>query len=100
MSDPISVDLPHTLGTVEAKRRVERGFGKLGDHIPGGRVTRHRWDGDTLYFTVSAMGQTVDTRLDVMADKVHAEIDLPPMLALFAGPIRAMLAKEGPRLLT
>jgi hypothetical protein len=48
---------------------------------------------------VQAMGQRVASKLDVRDDHVHAEIDLPPFLALFADKIRAKLAKEGPKLL-
>src|SRR5438132_960965 len=100
MTAPITVDLPHQLGVNGAKARIDQGFGKIADFVPGGSVTDHRWDGDTLHFTLAAMGQTVVSRLEVMADKVRATIDLPPFLALFAEPIRAKLAKDGPKLLT
>jgi hypothetical protein len=45
------------------------------------------------------MGQRVSSRVDALDDKVHAVIDLPPLLRLFADKIRAKLAKEGPKLL-
>lgn len=99
MTQPITVDIPHKLGLAEAKRRVEHGFGKLADWIPGGSVTMHRWDGDTLHFTVQGMGQSIVSRLEVGEDKVRAIVDLPPLLALFAEKIRAKLAKDGPKLL-
>jgi hypothetical protein len=35
----------------------------------------------------------------VFDDKVHAEVDLPPMLGLFAGKIRDALAAGLPKLL-
>jgi hypothetical protein len=96
---PITVDIPHQLGLAEARARVERGFGKLEGWVPGASVTDHRWDGDTLHFTLAAMGQSVTSRLEVMADKVRATVNLPPMLALFAAPIQAALQREGPKLL-
>jgi hypothetical protein len=99
MTQPITVDIPHKLGLEEAKRRVEHGFGKLADWIPGGAVTMHRWDGDTLHFTVEGMGQSIVSRLEIDQDKVRAIVDLPPLLALFAEKIRAKLAKDGPKLL-
>jgi hypothetical protein len=99
VSAPVQVDLPHKLGQAEARRRVEKGFGKLAGWIPGGQVTRHAWKGDTLLFTVEAMGQRVDARLDVREALVHAELQLPGMLGMFAGQIEAALKANGPKLL-
>lgn len=99
MSAPVEVDLPHKLGRVEARRRVEQGFGKLAGWIPGGKVSEHRWEGDTLSFTVEAMGQRVHARLDVQDALVHARIELPAMLGVFAGQIQAALKANGPKLL-
>ncbi len=99
MNQPIEIDLPHKLGREGAKARIAGGIDKLADFIPGGNVTEQRWDGDTLLFTVEAMGQRVGAKLTVLEDKVHALFDLPPILALFAGKIRDKLAKDGPKLL-
>ncbi|MES2097607.1 MAG: polyhydroxyalkanoic acid system family protein [Pseudomonadota bacterium] len=99
MSDPIIVDVPHTLGLAEARRRVDAGVGKLGGWIPGGAEVEHRWAGDVLHFTLAAMGQRIASSIDVRADKVIATVDLPPFLALFADRIRAKLHKEAPKLL-
>ena len=100
MSRPVEVDLPHQLGRAGAKQRIEGGFGKLAGYVPGGHVTEHRWDGDTLHFTVEGMGQRVGVRLDVTDTNVHAVFDLPGLLAMFAEPLRAKLEKDGPKLLS
>jgi hypothetical protein len=99
MTAPVEVDVPHKLGRAEARRRVERGFGKLAGWIPGGQVGEHRWDGDTLHFTVEAMGQRVAARLRVEEALVHAHLDLPAFMAMFAGRIQAQLSKNAPKLL-
>ncbi|WEK00036.1 MAG: polyhydroxyalkanoic acid system family protein [Candidatus Sphingomonas phytovorans] len=99
MNDPISVDIPHKLGLAAARARIEKGIGKLASFVPGGAVTEHRWEGDTLVFTVEAMGQRVASRLDVMETRIHATFDLPPMLRLFAGKIREKLTESGGKLL-
>ena len=49
--------------------------------------------------TIVAMGQRVASRVDLHDDRVHAVVDLPPLLRLFADKIRAKLAKDGPKLL-
>ncbi|ODP37722.1 polyhydroxyalkanoic acid system family protein [Sphingomonas turrisvirgatae] len=99
MPDPVIVDIPHKLGKEGARARLASGVGKIGSMIPGGGAVQERWDGDSLHFTVTAMGQTVASRLDLHDDRVHAEVDLPPFLALFAGKIREKLLKEAPKLL-
>jgi len=99
MTDPIVVDIPHKLGLAAARARIDKGVGKLASFVPGGAVTDHRWEGDTLIFTVEAMGQRVASRLDVLESRIHASFDLPPMLRLFAGKIRDKLSKDGAKLL-
>jgi hypothetical protein len=59
MSNKIAVDLPHSLGAAEARRRIAA------------------------------------ARIAVAESVVHVEVDLPPMLAFFAKPIEALLAREG-----
>ena len=99
MTDPIIVDVPHRLGKAEARARVDRGIGKLADLFPGGAAVEHHWEGDALAFTVSALGQSVDCRLEVEEARVRAIVNLPPFLALFAEKLRAKLAREAPKLL-
>jgi hypothetical protein len=99
MPEPITVEIPHKLGLEAAKARVAGGIGKLAGMFPGGAAVDHHWDGDTMHFTVAALGQRVASRLTVEPAKVRAEVDLPPFLALFADKIRAKLAKEAPKLL-
>lgn len=99
MTEPVEVDIPHTLGREAARTRIAGGVGKLESFIPGGSVSEYRWDGDRLTFTVAALGQRVATTLDVLDDRVHLKAELPPFLALFANKIRDVLGREGPKLL-
>jgi len=99
MADPITMDIPHKHTRAIVRARLEEGIQKATTMLPGSSVTEHRWDGDSLHFTLVAMGQRVATRVDLLDDRVHAVIDLPPFLRLFADKIRAKLAKEGPKLL-
>ena len=99
MSAPITMDLPHKLGKDGARARVDAKIGKLAGHIPGGADVVHRWDGDTMHFTVAAMGQSVASRLTVFDAHLHAEIDLPGLLGLFGSQIKAAIQREAPRLL-
>jgi len=96
MERPIDVDIPHKLGRDEARRRIATNIHKLRDHIPGGAShVDSNWSDDRLSLNIHAMGQSVDALIDVQDDKVHCRIQLPGMLALFAGPIESMLKLKG-----
>lgn len=99
MSAPIEVDIPHQLGKAAVRQRLDGGIGKIGRLIPGGGEVEHRWEGDTMFFTVRAMGQSIGARTDITDTNVHAVIDLPGFLALFADKIRAAVQQQGPKLL-
>jgi putative polyhydroxyalkanoate system protein len=100
MQRPIEVELPHTLGREEARRRIADNVHTLGEHIPGGAAdVKSQWSGDTLSLQVSAMGQTVDATVDVQDSKVRCTMTLPGLLALFARPIEAILNAKGSDLL-
>ncbi len=99
MSAPIALDIPHKLGKAAAHERLDRGIGRIGEMIPGGGQVSHSWAGETMTFTVTALGQTMNCTATVFDDKVHAVVDLPPMLSLFAGKIRDALGAGLPKLL-
>ncbi len=99
MAQPVIIDLPHSLGVEEAKRRMKNGIGKLPDHIPGGGQVAADWDGDRMNLRVSAMGQEVDGHIHVYDRKVTLELTLPAFLALFADKIAGVIRKRGTDLL-
>ena len=99
MSQPIEVDLPHNLGKDEARRRIATNIHKLQEHIPGGAKVESGWAGDQLNLRVQALGDSVQTAIDVEETKVHVKVLLPGLLGMFAGPIQAMLQKKGDLLL-
>ena len=99
MSQPHVVDIPHRLGQQEARRRIERGVGRIADHVPGGAQAESSWEGDRLNLKVTAMGQAVSARIEVLEAVVRIEIMLPAALSFFAKPIEAMLKKKGTELL-
>src|SRR5687768_14150337 len=90
MTSPVKVDLPHSLGAAEAKRRIAGGIGRLEDHIPGGADVRSEWQGDRMTLRVAAMGQEVVANIDVEEKLVRLEVALPAMLSFFRKPIEAL----------
>lgn len=101
MATPITVRIPHQLGRVEARRRIETGFAKMIRVLPGGAGhCNERWDGDRLVFSAAAMAQTVAGVIDVGDAAVTMEIQLPGLLGLLASGFKDRLQKAGQLLLT
>jgi hypothetical protein len=96
----ITVSIPHQLKRAEARRRIESGFGKVVQHLPGSVGTcSERWEGDSLIFEVASMGQTVSGVVTVLDHAVTMDIELPGMLGLLAGALKDRLQKAGQLLL-
>ena len=96
MQKPIQVDLHHKLGRDEARRRIANNIHKLREHIPGGTAqVESSWQGDELDLAINALGQAVTAKIGVEETKIRVAVTLPGMLAMFAGPIEAMLQKKG-----
>jgi putative polyhydroxyalkanoate system protein len=99
MAQPIEVDLPHSLGKDEARRRIANNVHKLEEHFPGGANIQSGWTGDQLNLDIAAMGQSLTATIEVEERKVRLRMLLPPMLGMFSGMIQAALQKKGSVLL-
>lgn len=99
MGVPVTVNVPHKLGTDIARKRIGDGIGKLGDVVPGAVLSDHHWDGDTLHFTIDAMGQRIIAEMQVRETEVYGIFDLPPLLGMFANRIKDKLMREAPKML-
>jgi len=71
-------------------------------HMPGGLGEVHAsWPSeDEMALEISAMGQSIPARLEIMEEVVRVHISLPPMLAYFSGIIGAAVRDQGTKLLT
>ena len=96
---PLSVDLPHSLGRAEARRRIENGTGSLARHLPAGATVESGWTGDKLNLAIGLMGQDVRAAVDVQETLVRVEIVLPPALVFFRPLIEAVIRKGGEQML-
>lgn len=96
---PITIDIPHSLGAAEARRRLEEGFDKILSQFGESAKLTRQWSGDRMGFSATVLGQTISGHLDVMADAVRMEINLPNVLAMLAGKIKGRVQKQGQLLL-
>ncbi len=95
---PLIVSVPHSLGKVEAQRRLKAGFESLS---ASGMlmVEQQAWSGNDLRFQLSAMGHRVPGKLEVRDDAVQLELDLPGILRNLWKPIQSVLLKRAQLLL-
>ena len=96
MSPPLVVSIPHRLGRLEAKRRLDSGISRLRPELAGLISTLDcSWDQDRLNFNVSAMWQTITGAIDVLDDAVRIEIHLPWMMSLLADTVAKQVRGRG-----
>ena len=99
MNAPIALDIPHSLGKQGVRDRLDSRIGKVADAVPGGALVSRSWDGDTLNFSIKAMGQTIASAITVFESHVHAVVDLPMFLLPFAGMVKSAIEQGAPKLL-
>lgn len=100
MSKAITMTIPHELGRVEARRRVDAGFASFSQHMGAvaGALSKD-WSGDRLNFRFAALGQSISGKIDVEDGAIRLEVLLPGMLGMLANKVRGRLKKEGQLLL-
>ena len=99
MSETIQVDVPHTLGAAEARRRMQANLHTLGSKLPAGATVTPSWEGDRLRLDIAILGQQIEARLEVQEALVRIMVRLPAALAFFRQAIEAGLRQSGSALL-
>jgi putative polyhydroxyalkanoate system protein len=92
----LTISIPHQLSRAEAKRRIQEQVAQLRQQHGSmlGRVDE-RWEGDTLHFSVSPLGQTISGQAFVEDQAVRLEIALPWMLSMLAGSVKQTIEQRG-----
>ncbi|MET0269093.1 MAG: polyhydroxyalkanoic acid system family protein [Sphingomonas sp.] len=101
MANPTIIDIPHTLGREEARRRMKARIGELPGYMPGGvaEVASSWPTEDRMALEVKALGQAVSATAQVADDHIRVALVLPPMLGMFADRIGDAIARKGGALL-
>lgn len=100
MSAPLVVMLPHRLGKQEAVRRLKNGLGSARTNF-GHLLTidEETWNGDTVKFSIRALGQSAAGTIDVLEDQLRLAVTLPWLLAKLSERFIPAIRKEGALLL-
>ena len=102
MAKPLVLTLPHRHSEAEIKSRIDNALEDVRRKFPD-QVTQLNatWASPThLDFSLGALNQSVNGRLDVLPQSVRLEIDLPFPFSLLAASIEPQIRKEAQELLT
>lgn len=100
MARMVEVTIPHELGRDEARRRIDKGFTQLIEPLGQAlRVDRRDWNGDSLEFAATALGQRISGSLDVDEREVRVHLALPWLLAVTLERMTPLIRKRGEILL-
>jgi hypothetical protein len=98
MATPVTIIIPHKLGRMEARSRVDASIDRFKAQLSSAGIGKiqHAWaEDDRLGFHAKALGQNITGRIDVADDNLRIEVDLPALLAGFADKASAVLRKQG-----
>ncbi|PKB19402.1 putative polyhydroxyalkanoic acid system protein [Novosphingobium kunmingense] len=95
------VPISHSLDKEEVRRRLRARTGEIASFIPGGMadVSADWPDEDTMALSVSAMGKTIDGRIEIEDGQVVFTVDFPPALSFVEGMVRGQIEAKGRKLL-
>jgi hypothetical protein len=92
MTKSIVITVPHNLSVSEAKRRIADGIETLrGSYVDKFASSRVTWTGDRADIQVVAVGQTINSELQILAETVRIEVRLPWFLAALGNKVQGVL---------
>ena len=100
MNKTITISIPHRLTQEEARTRLANGLTELKQKYAGSVAgLEENWSGNLLSFRLTAVGQSITGRAEVLAEAVKLDIDLPWLIAAMAEKLRPKIEAEGRRML-
>ena len=100
MAKSITLSIPHRLTADEARSRIQSGLAELREkHSANLGNVQENWNGNHMEFRLTAVGQTISGRVDVLADAVKVDVDLPWLVAMMAEKFRPRIEAEARKML-
>lgn len=96
----MDINIPHSLGREEAKRRIEAGLPKLAAHIPGGGGLASEWAGDyVLDMTITALGSRIPVSLTIEEDRLTGTLEVPMLMKMMQGQVADFVQTSAAKML-
>lgn len=100
MAKSITITVPHNLGVKAAKARIVDRMEKLQrDYVSLIGQSQVNWEGDVAHIRVSALGQTANAQVTVLADQVRVDVQLPLVLGVFSTKVQELVARNADEIL-
>lgn len=101
VTKPLIVTISHTLGKVEATRRLRTGLAEVKNALAANKVVLvdYSWADNRAQFSVRALGQTVSGTIEAEDEIVRLEAQLPWLLSVFAERVKNYVARRATLLL-
>ena len=100
MNKTITLSIPHRLTQDEARTRIQNGLTEMRTKYAGNIANvQETWSGNQMDFRLTVAGQSVAGRVDVLADAVKLDIELPWLVAMLAEKFRPRIEQEGRKML-
>lgn len=95
------VAIPHKLPREEVRRRLKGRAHEIADFIPGGMAdVTTRWPSeDRMDLSVAAMGQSIDSMVEIEETELVFTVNLPPALSFIEPMIKGAIVSKGQKLL-
>lgn len=101
MSEPIVVRIPHTLGRLEATRRIEAGVVNANAVLPRVvRIEQSTTEGGSMFLAIRALGQIATATVTVEERYVLVEATVPTYLSPFVEKAKSFTKTYTTKLLT
>lgn len=100
MGQIVSVDVKHSLGAEEAKRRVQAGIDALREKYASHLSTvQIDWGETRADLTIGALGHNLKGALEFFPDIVRVSLELPWVLAMIAEKAKGLMTKHAGEML-
>jgi hypothetical protein len=95
------VEIPHNLDKATARERLRANSHKISEQFPGGmaQVATSWPDEDTMAMQVTAMGQSLEGRVELEEGKLVFNVVLPPALSFIEPIISGAIKQSGQKLI-
>ena len=97
----MEIEIPHSLGRAEVRRRLADNSHRIGESIPGGMAEiETSWPSENrMAMSITAMGQVLRGHIDIEETRVVFHMDLPPALGFLRPMIEGAIRDQGERML-
>jgi hypothetical protein len=95
----MDINIPHSLGRDEAKRRIEVGLQSLPRIFRRGNLASE-WSGDyVLDMTITALGSRIPVSLTIEEDRLIGSLEVPMLMKMMQGQVAEFVKTSAAKML-